>query len=1023
MVAAFALFFCSAVFDYVRDVVQKQLPSCQVYSVGSFPLKTYLPCADVDMVMFLPRNTGSNTKYDRDELIADERDAPGADQSRVSDVDTTPALVAVNQALCMVATKRGGKKGGDHLAPFMPGSEHKARPEIRNVSFINARTPMVTMLVGNVVVDLTENQAGSVAASVLVEEADRFIQRNHLFKRSLLLLKAWALCETPRLVGQRVLGAREGGLTSYGLSVMVLHLFSSRRSADTLAHPLDVFIRFFQVFADFDWSRHCLTLDGSVAFHDVRDYRHGGSKTKGNPSSRLWPLVDKVLWHLTPAAEKAGKIRGRRTSKSGRRLDGYEGSSRVSGTAGAADSSAAHFPIRHCNIQDPLNGLNNLGHSVSRRTLKALEYALQLGRQQLEECQLLSPVISKSTTSRGNDARRRTREPERAGAGRAWEGRAAANGPAPGGAERAAGGGGRGLGAARLNPPQPAAPLPVPINAPAAYPRQLFAPVPLLRYPPMQSVQPGVLLGSAQRAHVPQVHHLVGTGGQQFWLGPPHSQSLMQLPAPMYKFVYHPYMVPEGRASTGATIVLGGHGQARPHAAMLVPAIALQGHRELPSHRHMPRSAPAGLQCEQQNGARDIPAGCGHSKFPARTHVQIDRTGREEVRPNSFPWFEVEPNRPLSSPSGTLSHDEGKELGATEKESYKTGRSHIEEEKGRHPAFQPPMLPWNLPAFTTSSPTSSTASMSESAEDGSKDDHERQLLYESGADDDLQRPQGKAHQRALSESTKCEPSVSAIDGSEAVDLPLGRRQQAGRGGGQGASGKRAKRALGSGGSDGVSTNASLWANWFLRDFFPSCCQLYGSGDGFREDLLDHPCQHWSSLQRNYVTSLRPTSRDNLSGASGHMWSALENVGKIIQGASPQPFEENIGGEQPRSDRTAVMENEAGRQGVEGKYTTATATAGSGGGHVESQRTQTGAATSGVNAGDRAAGVGTTTRAPCAAVGEIRDGDGQQTRKLKVKGSAIEVREFSKYCAGWFSRALAEVGSFSACRCERSLYSA
>ncbi|CAN0589059.1 unnamed protein product, partial [Ectocarpus sp. 12 AP-2014] len=103
----------------------------------------------------------------------------------------------------------------------------------------------------------------------LLEEADNLIQRNHLFKRSLLLLKAWAWCETPRLVGNRVLGARKGGLTSYGLSVMVLHLFAASASADTLVHPLDVLIRFFEVYSEFDWARYCVTLEGPVPLESV----------------------------------------------------------------------------------------------------------------------------------------------------------------------------------------------------------------------------------------------------------------------------------------------------------------------------------------------------------------------------------------------------------------------------------------------------------------------------------------------------------------------------------------------------------------------------------------------------------------------------------------------------------------------------------------------------------------------------------------------------------------------------------
>ena len=33
------------------------------------------------------------------------------------------------------------------------------------------------------------------------------------------------------------------------------------------------------------------------------------------------------------------------------------------------------------------------------------------------------------------------------------------------------------------------------------------------------------------------------------------------------------------------------------------------------------------------------------------------------------------------------------------------------------------------------------------------------------------------------------------------------------------------------------------------DLFESCCRLYGRGDGWRPDLLVHPCQQWVPEQR------------------------------------------------------------------------------------------------------------------------------------------------------------------------------
>ena len=60
---------------------------------------------------------------------------------------------------------------------------------IRNVEFVNARTKVLHCLVNNIGVDMTVNQLSALKGLTFLEEADRVIGQNHLFKRSLLLIK------------------------------------------------------------------------------------------------------------------------------------------------------------------------------------------------------------------------------------------------------------------------------------------------------------------------------------------------------------------------------------------------------------------------------------------------------------------------------------------------------------------------------------------------------------------------------------------------------------------------------------------------------------------------------------------------------------------------------------------------------------------------------------------------------------------------------------------------------------------
>lgn len=50
-------------------------------------------------------------------------------------------------------------------------------------------------------------------------QVDRVVGRNHLFKRSILLIKAWCYYES------RILGAQHGLISTYALETLVLFIF------------------------------------------------------------------------------------------------------------------------------------------------------------------------------------------------------------------------------------------------------------------------------------------------------------------------------------------------------------------------------------------------------------------------------------------------------------------------------------------------------------------------------------------------------------------------------------------------------------------------------------------------------------------------------------------------------------------------------------------------------------------------------------------------------------------------------
>jgi hypothetical protein len=62
---------------------------------------------------------------------------------------------------------------------------------VRNFSFVNGKVKVVKASINNIAVDVSANQAAALYSVILIDAADHFFGCDHLFKRSLLLMKTW----------------------------------------------------------------------------------------------------------------------------------------------------------------------------------------------------------------------------------------------------------------------------------------------------------------------------------------------------------------------------------------------------------------------------------------------------------------------------------------------------------------------------------------------------------------------------------------------------------------------------------------------------------------------------------------------------------------------------------------------------------------------------------------------------------------------------------------------------------------
>lgn len=284
-----------AVINYLQKLLKANL-DCEVFAYGSVPLKTYLPDGDIDLSA-----VGINT-HDLIKKIA---------SLLKSEVKSNSSDFVVN-----------------------------------DVQLIGAEVKLVKCMVENLVVDISVNQIGGLCTLCFLEQVDRLIKKDHLFKRSIILIKAWCFYES------RTLGAHAGLISTYGLETLVLYIFHVFHI--TLDGPLSVLYKFLEYFSTFDWDNYGISLMGPIRLSELPRI-----------IAERPPNYDDLLLKL-------GFLR------------------RCTETLSIPIRPGDVFFRKHLNIVDPLNCHNNLGRSVSQGNFFRIRSAFGYGAKKLAQI-LMAP--------------------------------------------------------------------------------------------------------------------------------------------------------------------------------------------------------------------------------------------------------------------------------------------------------------------------------------------------------------------------------------------------------------------------------------------------------------------------------------------------------------------------------------------------------------------------------------------------------------------------------------------------------
>ncbi|KAK1357093.1 hypothetical protein POM88_050349 [Heracleum sosnowskyi] len=193
------------VINYLRRLI-KNLSGFEVFPYGSVPLKTYLPNGDIDLTVFCD--------------------------------------ASVEEALSNDIVSQLQREDHNNSAEF----------SVKEIRLVNAEVKLVKCVVQNIVVDISFNQVGGLCSLCFLDVVDYIIGKDHLFKQSILVIKAWCYYES------RILGAN--------------------------------LYKFMDYFSKFDWNNYGITLCGPVRLSSMSESGTGIPESVGGHKNMHLNIVD-----------------------------------------------------------------------------------------------------------------------------------------------------------------------------------------------------------------------------------------------------------------------------------------------------------------------------------------------------------------------------------------------------------------------------------------------------------------------------------------------------------------------------------------------------------------------------------------------------------------------------------------------------------------------------------------------------------------------------------------------------------
>ena len=349
----------------INDILQKDMVDYITYVIpyGSYPVKTYLNDADIDITICFKSKKSNKMIIDIPIKTIDATMSKLKDEMENKNKDLEKDLIT-------------------------------------DIKIIMADIRLLKCNIDNINIDITINNFAGLYKIIFINSIEEQIKhkykilqsykdtsysdnKGNLFRRTFLLIKAWFFYEG------HLMGSNVGLMATYTLEILVIYIFNFYYYE--INNEFEGFVKFFEIISEFDWDNKIISLYGAFSKYDfykkLEDYNKFIQKEEEKGKKNV---VNEPFWYLDENEEQS-TIKENSDKKEPlfyindiKRFVFYLNKGmEISYLYKEGNIISKNNFTKEINVLDPLNNHNNLGKSISFHSKSRIKSVMLYTRKKL----------------------------------------------------------------------------------------------------------------------------------------------------------------------------------------------------------------------------------------------------------------------------------------------------------------------------------------------------------------------------------------------------------------------------------------------------------------------------------------------------------------------------------------------------------------------------------------------------------------------------------------------------------------